>query len=794
MKFGALLDRVIFWLEVQRHNSRVILNDVAIRETFATLRRFAVFGIVLFLLLWGAGWMILHTSNGEAQGSAHGFWGYAFSVLGAIDAEAKWDGAGAVYEMVVRVAGAIVIGGFITSFLCSIAERISEMALKGLLVTPMWNHVLVVGYRNETDDLIRMLLSPESEIRDPTKWYPFKDGKWMRDRKLKVLLYTCGDVEKIRDEMSSKFSRADSRRISYVFGDMDLDISGGHLADSDLSRPEAIEKRKRSISRMLGLETVRQVFILGDEASDTGGDVENLVIADVLSSLLVTRKRRNPVSWYRDFPIPVFVKMDRIPSFDLAKRLDFKLITPGVERSRKIEDVKTYFKPFSTEEGWARALWGSPFPSRPRLPVCKLDFRKLERDDYVHVVVGPFNTMAEALIVEAVRICHYPEGKPTRITLVDDAFDRGSTALQKLQARRPMIFSLKDVVIDQLTGDFASPQVREMIDAEARNVHCLLSVAICSADSDESAETAISLPESVYLAYDGNRDFPIRAKYRPDAPWIYFRQDHLYGSDGEPRKPQIRYRRVVPFGMQEDAIRPWYLKSFPAMYLNAVYDWPLDTDGECKLDELLESRYCAKYDDLRRQVEAFKEKYAVQLAEKNPAAIDVEARIDLLTSILRHDEGLVDAFKAYAFRRLLMLDCASLWANVYVEDSYMSVLRSIGLSVRLAAGTDFGTLCGRNRRLFDSAADAADKSGAFSRSLAETEHNRWMADRALMGFRQIRPGTREVKDNEFRYHQCMISFDRLSENEKRKDRASLCHIPLFMALDGLEIVSESENA
>lgn len=55
MKFGVLLDRVIFWLEVQRHNSRVILNDVAIRETFATLRRFAVFGIVLFLLLWGGG-------------------------------------------------------------------------------------------------------------------------------------------------------------------------------------------------------------------------------------------------------------------------------------------------------------------------------------------------------------------------------------------------------------------------------------------------------------------------------------------------------------------------------------------------------------------------------------------------------------------------------------------------------------------------------------------------------------------------------------------------------------------
>ena len=289
--------------------------------------------------------------------------------------------------------------------------------------------------------------------------------------------------------ISSKFSRADSRRVAYVFGDMDLDISGGHRAGPEETRAQAVEKRKRSIARMLGLETVQQVFILGDESSATGGDVENLVIADVLSSLLVTRKRCNPVKWFKDFPIPVFVKMDRIPSFDIAKRMDFKLITPGVERSRKIEDVKTYFKPFSTEEGWARALWGSPFPSRPQMPVCKLDFRKMGREDYVHVVVGPFNSMAEALIVEAIRICHYPVGKPTRITIVDDAFDRGSTALQKLQARRPMISSLVDVVVDQLTGDFSSPHVRQMLDAEAQNKHCLLSIAVCTEDSDESEGT-----------------------------------------------------------------------------------------------------------------------------------------------------------------------------------------------------------------------------------------------------------------------------------------------------------------
>ena len=360
--------RTAYWFEVQRHNIRVILNDVAIRETFRTLRRFAVFGLVLFLFLGFVGNVITVAVGSEAGGSAHGFWGYVFSVLGAVDADPGWNGVSAVYETLVRIVGAIVIGGFITSFLCSIAERISEMALKGLLVAPLWNHILVVGYRRETDDLIRMLLSPESEIRDPTKWYPFGTGKWARNRRVKVLLYTCGDVEKIRDAISSKFSRADSRRVAYVFGDMDLDISGGHRAGPEETRAQAVEKRKRSIARMLGLETVQQVFILGDESSDTGGDVENLVIADVLSSLLVTRKRRNPVKWFKDFPIPVFVKMDRVKqSVAFCRRKQFIRFLQSVRLVfRKVHVQLNEFQPEPMAE--PRVLFDVPVLDQRRHP------------------------------------------------------------------------------------------------------------------------------------------------------------------------------------------------------------------------------------------------------------------------------------------------------------------------------------------------------------------------------------------------------------------------------------------
>ena len=80
MKMSDFRGRVCNWIDVQRHNSRVILNDVAIRETFATLRRFAVFGLALFVALWVLGWLIVRSSQGAAQGAAYGFWGYAFSI------------------------------------------------------------------------------------------------------------------------------------------------------------------------------------------------------------------------------------------------------------------------------------------------------------------------------------------------------------------------------------------------------------------------------------------------------------------------------------------------------------------------------------------------------------------------------------------------------------------------------------------------------------------------------------------------------------------------------------------
>ena len=62
-----------------------------------------------------------------------------------------------------------------------------------------------------------------------------------------------------------------------------------------------------------------------------------------------------------------------------------------------------------------------------------------------------------------------------------------------------------------------------------------------------------------------------------------------------------------------------------------------------------------------------------------------------------------------------------------------------------------------------------------------------MADRALMGYRAPLPGTGERRDDDFRYHNDMIPFGSLPENESGKDELSISCIPLFMALEGIRL-------
>ena len=235
------------------------------------------------------------------------------------------------------------------------------------------------------------------------------------------------------------------------------------------------------------------------------------------------------------------------------------------------------------------------------------------------------------------------------------------------------------------------------------------------------------------------------------------------------------------------------MRSSASMFLNAVFFWPIDADGVSFIDLFLKSQYASLYPDVTTAIERFREKWKDSLDRKRPSEILPEDRYRLIALILSKDDELLAAFKKYAFRRYVLMDPVKEWGNVYVPDSYGTILRSIGLEARkLRPVTEFNNtsakafrvLLEKNESLFAEGLSSA----VLDRSLEKVEHARWMADRALMGYRASNPADGEKRDDGYRYHNAMCPYEDLSEVEKNKDALVIRFIPMFLAIEGLAIV------
>ena len=719
------------------------------------------------------GWLIGPFVYGE-DSHAQTLRELVFGLLGAIDAKpddgAGWGSVG--YSAVVRLLGAVVFGGVITSFLCARVDKYAERRKRGLLVPVMHDHFVVVGYGSMTNDLIRTLLAPKQGM-DLAHWVPqmrMDRDNWKREvRKRQVLLCTGGDVVKIRETLDSVLPRTISSRIVFAFCDM----------NPGAGFEETCER--------LCLEDARQIYIVGDEIGATAGDVENLAFARGVGQYLHEHPTKRPAN----VPTPIFVRLDGGASFDFVKKIAFE--TDGTA-GKSISEIRSFFKPFSFTEGWARRIFGdataSAVGSSEGAPDSgALDFAPMEPGMSVHLVVAGLTPMGEALVLQAVRVCHFPNGGPTRITIVDP--DESVEAA--FRARHPSLCeSLPDVEIEFKAFRIESEEARNLLRKSALEDHCLLSVAICFRHTDSTLSAALNLPEEIYWHRMPGGKKNIRDKYRENGARIWVFQEHRNGLS-EQAESHPRYGNLRPFGMQEGGFTPWCLREFCAMYLNAAYDWPNESGAPSWLDG------CAVPAAAERIAE-FRQKWAKDLAPDNPYGvfdIDAKEKKELLLAILAlGGEKEIRRFQEYAFRKYILLKPELRWANLYVSDSYGVLFRALGLRAVYDHNAPFAELARENDRLFterrEATCPAFDKDnnplpGHFARSLAEVEHNRWMADRALMGYRASRPEMGETRDDDFRYHNDMIPFDRLTASEQGKDELSIACIPLFMALEGIKL-------
>ena len=574
---------------------------------------------------------------------------------------------------------------------------------------------------------------------------------------------------------------------------------------SVLGAIDADPKTVREICEKLNILEAKSVIVLGDACDPVRGDLKNLAFAAAAGGY-VRRKRLKEFKrstrhlgegarrWLRhnsdEVPMPFYVQMDDVPTFDLMKRMEYKI---GSRRNRKevcLAAVGSYLRPFSYYEGWARMIWGAPYATAPHY--YPLDFRPMDADAYVHLVVAGLSKAGEALVIEALRICHYPNGGPTRITIVD----ANPHVEEDFRTHHREVFELHDVEISFKIARLQSQEVQDFIASEARNQDCLLTVAVCFRNIEATMLEALCLPHDVFYGFDGQEGvvesdrIEKRLEYPRHPPRVLVYQEHVNGrpEQGDSALP-VRYRWLRPFGMQEDGVQTRCMRSFASLYLNATFFWPIDADGKSLLDLFLESKFAGLYVDAKEEAERFRERWKASIARNKPAEISVDERYRLLTLIISKDDSLLDAFKKHAFRRFVLMDPVKEWSNVYVPDSYGSILRSLGLEAKRVKAFDdssanvFLELLRRNESRFDE----ARQNVSLSRSLEEVEHARWMADRALMGYRASRPEDGERRDDGYRYHNAMRPYSELSETERNKDALVIRFIPMFLALEGFAV-------
>ena len=131
-----------------------------------------------------------------------------------------------------------------------------------------------------------------------------------------------------------------------------------------------------------------------------------------------------------------------------------------------------YYRPFNFYELWSRRLWGLYRDEKTRMSgdYDLLDFVRTDEslstfasrssDYYVHLVIVGFNRMGRALLLEALRVCHYanyddsktPEQRvKTRITVVDRYMDK---LKDTFEAQFPNIGTqIYDIDVDYVNDD-----------------------------------------------------------------------------------------------------------------------------------------------------------------------------------------------------------------------------------------------------------------------------------------------------------------------------------------------------
>lgn len=582
---------------------------------------------------------------------------------------------------ITSLLGSILLGGVFISMCSNIIERRIEVVRTGkAYYSSIKNHYVIIGYSNITISLIKEIHKESPDA--------------------KIVIMSSKESEGIRHKLQAQLNRGEEQKVYVYFGNID-------------SREE-LEK--------LNINQAREVYVLGEEG-DYGRDSKNIQCVHSIN-ILNGRNEKKHI-------LPVYTQFEGLATYGVIQKFDIMTDSCDKENSGlKNNCHNIYFRPFNLYENWARRLWsmysiGEGYDPLDFDPITLGENGMIKNEDkYVHLVIIGFSGMGQALLLEALRICHYANYDDsansemrvrTKITVVDKNVEE----LKELFCSQyPYIEQqVDDIKIDYIHEDISNRRIRKEIEGWSKDEKQLLTLAICVSDPDKSISLGLNLPGDVYSS---ESRVLIRQEIQTDLGLIIHRDTG-------------RYRNVKVFGMLDSCISKDMLNDEMPALINQEYEDKFSAKANSK--QYIKSLYNYKQENKIQE-------YCQEIARSQESWIVLEENMR--------------------------------WANRYQIDAFPTYLRTLGYEIRKSSDK---TLSQMSFKKFKEKLSPENLT-----VLMRMEKHRWNAERSIEGWRY---GAK--RDDVYRIHNALVLFHQLDDNQKKKDEVVINNLFYLIYLMGYQI-------
>ena len=430
---------------------------------------------------------------------------------------------------IIYFLGLIVFNGLLIATINRVMTTRAERYKKGEnTYKRLENHYIIIGYGNSCVPIIKNILGRESTHASDY-----------------FLILSNQNTDTIRRNILTQLHDLEERVIIY---------SGDINAKPHLER--------------LNVGKAKEVFVIG-EGKDPGRDSLNLECAKTLKEI-----RANTVMKNSDI-LQINVQFDRPTSYSTIKKVSLPESYYKDEQQRET----TYLRPFNFYENWARLLWGTyqlegyKTLDRGLMMEKSPNGEPIMSDKHVHLVIAGFSDMGTALLLEALRIAHYPNydektgANKTVITIIDPKMN---DLLPRFKSQYPYLNQITDIAIEYKNGRIEDEENRKLLQSLSLRDDVILTIAICFYDPDYSLSAALCLPDDLFYSMKDGQIVPNTNTQ------ILVRQEIKSGLADLLDNKNGKYANIKIFGTLEKGIDDELLDDNMAIYIGAKFHFKYD--------------------------------------------------------------------------------------------------------------------------------------------------------------------------------------------------------------------------